>query len=83
MTQIHYYCPSCDTPLKIIEIDPDDEYRNLYPDDGEGYDVYLECPCCGWSASATCQKTYSQAWEYVVAKLKQDTVLIVEPPNED
>ena len=78
-----YYCPTCDTPLGVLEFDRDGEYAACYPDDPDGIDVYLDCPCCGWSASATSQASFCEAWENVVGCLRHAQVLIVEPEVVD
>ena len=74
-----FYCPTCDTPLWVGEYPITSEYTESYPDEEQGNDVYFECPCCGWYASAVAQRTMCEAWDHALGELKKATVLIVEP----
>ena len=73
---IHHYCPVCDTPLETTEL-PDEPFVEEF----SGYDVCLDCPACGWEASAIDQRTMCEAWDHALGEFRKSTVLISEVPD--
>ena len=62
----YYQCPICDRPLGVEDYEPNPT------NDLEGYDVCMQCDCCGWETLHLGFADLGTAYDRAADDIKRD-----------